>query len=257
MKVLAIALNTFREAIRNKILYSILLFACVVVAISSLLGSVTIGGRINVVKDFGLFALSISGALITIISGVSLLNKELKQKTIYNILSKPVSRWQFVLGKQLGLTVTVCLMVAIMGAGLMAFVASIEGQIDWLLAEAIFFVMLEVVIISAITIFFSSVVITTTLSGLFTLAFYIAGRSIGYFNFFFSGQEQYSAGVKNVIRVLDTILPDLSLFNVNDLIVYGQSIGIDQALRATAYSFSYSAILLILASFIFNKRELN
>jgi ABC-type transport system involved in multi-copper enzyme maturation permease subunit len=257
MKVLAIAINTFREAIRNKILYSIILFACVVVGVSSLLGSITIGSRLNVVKDFGLFALSISGALITIISGVSLLNKELKQKTIYNILSKPVARWHFVLGKQLGLTMTVCLMVALMGIGLMAFVATIEGKIDWLLLEAIFFVMLEVTIISSITIFFSSVVITTTLSGLFTLAFYVCGRSIGYFNFFFSGQEKYSEGVKNTIRALDTILPDLSLFNVSNLIVYGQSVGIDHALKAIAYSFSYSAILLLFASFIFNKRELN
>ena len=107
MKIYAIALNTFREAVRNKILYSVLAFAVLLVAISALFGSVTIGETQRVIKDFGLFALSFFGAISTIICGVSLLNKELKQKTIHNIISKPVARWEFIVGKYLGLSLTV------------------------------------------------------------------------------------------------------------------------------------------------------
>ncbi|MCC6953509.1 MAG: ABC transporter permease subunit, partial [Deltaproteobacteria bacterium] len=96
--ITAIALNTFREAIRNKVLYSGFLFVALLIAGSALFGSVSVGSQIKVIKDFGLFSLSIFGAIVAVAIGVNLLNKELKQKTIYNILSKPVERWQFIVG---------------------------------------------------------------------------------------------------------------------------------------------------------------
>jgi ABC-type transport system involved in multi-copper enzyme maturation permease subunit len=133
MRVSAICLNTFREALRNKILYSVLFFAVLLIGISAFFGAVSIGQQEQVIKNFGLFSLSFFGAIITILSGVSLLSKELKQKTVYNILSKPINRWEFILGKYLGLTFTVCLLVALMGIGLVIFVACFERRVDWLL----------------------------------------------------------------------------------------------------------------------------
>lgn len=256
MKVWAIALNTFREAVRNKILYSVILFAIVVVAISALFGSVTMGSQLKVIKDFGLFSLSFFGAIITILSGVSLLNKELKQKTVYNILSKPVARWQFIVGKHLGLTFTVGVLVAMMGLGLIAFVGLMEGRLDALLIQGVLFAILEVAVVAAVSIFFSSLVVTTTLSGLFTLGTYIAGRSITYFKYFMEQGDNYDPGLAGVLTVFDWILPDLSLFNFNDLLVYGQSPTPADLGYAVVYCLGYSVAALTLAALIFQRREL-
>ena len=256
MKILPIALNTFREAIRNKILYSAVLFAAVLVCISALFGSVTIGSVVDVIKDFGLFSLSFLGAVVAILSGVSLLNKEIKAKTIYNILSKPVNRWEFIFGKHLGVSLTVCLLVSLMGLGLVGFSALFEGTIDWLLFQGIFFVLLEVLIICSITIFFSCVVITVTLSGLFTLAFYIGGRSITYLQYFLEGKEINTPIIKTIVQVFDLILPDLSLFAISDTIVNGQTIPPLHCLQAITYAITYSTTTLILSTLIFQKREL-
>lgn len=257
MKVFAIALNTFREAIRNKILYSVVLFAAIVVGISAFFGSVSIGSQEKVIKDFGLFSLSFFGALLAILSGVSLLNKELKQKTIYNIMSKPVQRWQFILGKHLGLMMTVHVLVALMSIALVGFLGLLEGRIDWLLFQAVGFVLLEVCIISAVTMFFSSLVVTTTLTGLFTLGTYLAGRSIGSLSYFMDGRGGYHPALSGLVKVLNCILPDLSLFNINDAVVYGNQVSLAHFGYAAVYSLSYSTIALLLAALIFSRRELN
>ncbi|MCB0322050.1 MAG: ABC transporter permease subunit [Bdellovibrionales bacterium] len=257
MKVSAIMINTFREAVRNKILYSVVLFAVVLVGISAFFGAVSIGSQEKVIKDFGLFSLSFFGVIITILSGVSLLNKELKQKTIYNILSKPVDRWQFILGKHLGLTLTVSLLVGLMGVGLIGFVAFFEGRIDLLLFQGIFFVILEVTLMAAVAIFFSSLVVTTTLTGIFTLGTYVAGRSIAYLRYFIEAGDGYNPALAKLIGILDWVLPDLSLFNVHDVLVDGGSVTGNHAAYAICYCVSYSLVALTLAAIIFERRELN
>lgn len=256
MKVYAIALNTFREALRNKILYSVILFALLLVGISAFFGSVSIGSQERVIKDFGLFSLSFFGVILAITIGVSLLNKELKQKTIYNILSKPVERWQFLLGKHLGLSFTVCLLVSLMGLGLVIFASFFGEGIDYLLFQAILLILMEIIVMSSVTIFFSSVVVTTTLTGIFTLATYIAGRSINYLTHFLDQGENSNAALSAVVHSLNWILPDLSLFNVADQVVYSSSVSASQALYSLFYCMSYSLICLVLASIIFQKREL-
>ena len=257
MKVLAIALNTFREAVRNKILYSAVLFAIVLVGVSAFFGSVTIGSQVEVIKDFGLFSISFFGSMLAIISGVSLLNKELKHKTIYNILSKPVERWQFIVGKHLGLALTVSLLVTLMGVLLSLFLLFFEGKIDLLLFQGIGFTVLEVFVISSVTIFFSSVVITTTLTGLFTLAAYIVGRSINALNYYVSNEEISTPVILKIVNILDIILPDLSVFNVADTVVQGISVTSSQVGHAIIYCISYSMIMLCLSALIFSRRELN
>jgi ABC-type transport system involved in multi-copper enzyme maturation permease subunit len=256
MKVLTIAINTFREAVRNKVLYSVILFAIVIVCVSAFFGTVTIGDREKVIKDFGLFALSFFGAIITIICGVSLLSKELKQKTIYNILSKPVSRSQFIVGKHIGLTFTVCTLVTLMGAGLMLFISHFEGHVDWLLTQGIIFILFEMIVIAAVTIFFSALVVTPSLSGLFTLATFVAGRSIHYLHAFIIEEENANLVLTKTIWLLDVILPDLSLFNVSDSIVYGASVTQSHMLYAVFYCMGYSILALLFAAIIFKHREL-
>lgn len=257
MKVLAIALNTFREAIRNKILYSVILFAFFILLVATLFASVSIGSMTKVIKDFGLFSLSFFGALLSIVAGVSLLNKELKQKTIYNILSKPISRQQFILGKFIGLASTVSILVLLMGICLVIFSAVFEKRIDYLLFQGVYFAILEVFLVAAITMLFSSIVITTTLTALFTLGTYLAGKSITYLNYFIQSQADYPPFFSFAAKTLHTVLPDFSVLNFANTLVYGQSASLNELLYAAGYSLTYSAVCLIVAGLIFELRELN
>lgn len=258
MKILSIAINTFREAIRNKILYSALAFVILIVGISAFFGAVSIGSQVDVIKDFGLFSLSFFGAIIAIIAGTSLLNKELKQKTIYNILSKPIHRYEFILGKHLGLSMSVVLLVFIMGVSLIGFVAFFEGQVDYKMFQAVACIMLEVIVVSAITIFFSAVVITTTLTSLFTLGTYLTGHSIAYLRDFVKSDNNniFTGPLVSIVEGLDYIMPDLSVFNVNDIIVSGGSLDSYYALTAILYCLAYSLFALGFASIVFHYREL-
>jgi ABC-type transport system involved in multi-copper enzyme maturation permease subunit len=253
MKILAIALNTAREAIRNKILYSILFFAFVVVGIAGILGSFSIGNQMKFVKDFSLMSISLFGVVIAIVLGVNLLAKELGKKTIFNILSKPVARWQFIAGKFIGLLVTSTLVVAVMSAGLVGFLAAFEHQLDWGVVLAASMIMLEVMIVIAVALFFSSIVVTPTLAGLFTAAVFVAGSSSSYLHSFFG--DDYPSSVRASARVLYWIVPHLDRFNIADMVVYGNYLALGYAFALVGYAFAYSSLLLLLSIAIFRRRE--
>ena len=254
-KIFSIALNTFRESVRSKILYSIMFFALVLVAVSAFFGTVTIGDQVMVIKDFGLMSISLFSVAFAVISGSTLLYKELSKKTVYNILAKPVSRAQFVLGKYLGMYVTVAVLASLMGLGLSLFVSMFEGRADMLLFEAYFYILLELLIVCAAAMFFSSIVVTPMLSGLFTFGVFLAGRSAAQMLYFVSPQSD-SLGA-TAIRFLCSILPRLDILNVGNDLVYGASISKDHLLWAVLYALAYSGVLLILASVIFKRREFN
>src|SRR5690242_2971457 len=129
-KILALALNTAREAVRNRILYSILFFAVLMVAVSAVFGAASIGDQVKYMKDFSLMSVSLFSVIIAIVLGVNLLHQELGRKTIFNILSKPVARWQFIVGKFFGLSATLSLIVFLMSGGVIACFALLNGQID-------------------------------------------------------------------------------------------------------------------------------
>jgi ABC-type transport system involved in multi-copper enzyme maturation permease subunit len=256
MKIFAIVLNTFREAIRNKILYSVVLVAFLLVGVSALFGAVTMGSQVQVIKDFGLFSLSFFGAIITIVSGTTLLHREIKLKTVHNILSKPVARWQFIVGKHLGLCLTVSVLVGLLGIGLTVFTAVFEKRVDLLFLQGTMLAVMELIIIASISIFFSTLVITPTLNGMFTLGAYIAGRSVGYLSYFLKDDQSYSPVFIRMVEFFDVILPDLSLFNYNTMIVNNQAVPLAAMMHGLLYSLSYSAIVLVLAILLFQKREL-
>ena len=124
MRIRAIALNTFREAVRDKILYSLLFFALVMIGGSVLVADLTIGEYGKIIRDLGLASISIFGLLIAIFVGIGLIYKEIERKTIYTIASKPVPRWEFLVGKYLGLVATLAVQVGIMSA---AYLLVLQG----------------------------------------------------------------------------------------------------------------------------------
>ena len=128
--ILAIAIATFRETLRSKVLYLVMVFMVIIVGVSSLFGAVTIGDQVKVIKDFGLAGISLCSVLFTILSGVSLLHKEIHRKTIYNILSKPVYRYEFLVGKLLGLCATSAILIMCMGVLLAGYLSFFSGALD-------------------------------------------------------------------------------------------------------------------------------
>jgi ABC-type transport system involved in multi-copper enzyme maturation permease subunit len=253
MKVLAIAVNTSREAIRNKVLYSIMLFAALLTGIAAAFGSVSIGDTMKFVKDFSLFSVSLFGVVTTVVLGVSLLSKELEKRTIFNLLSKPVSRWEFLVGKYLGLLATLTIMMGLMAGALFLLVWALEGRIDWALAPVILAMLMELAVLLAVAIFFSSIVVTPALAGLFTIAAFIAGRSSPWLLFFVS--DEYPSSLHYLMRLLYVLLPHLDRFYVADRVVAGQAPDSIYYLYAGMYAFGYSSILLLLSVAIFRRRE--
>lgn len=246
-----IAISTFRESIRSKVLYSMLFFAAVLIAVSVFFGTVSIGERGRVVTDFGLFSLSFFSAIYSVIAGSTLLHKELSRKTIYNILARPISRWQFLVGKFLGLFLTSGAMLGVMTIGLVAFLYLLEGVFDSLLFVAALHIMFELMIVCAITIFFSAVVVTPVLSGFFSFGLFLTGRSAGVLREIFA-VDSTEVGLGSILYYL---LPDLDMLNISNEVVYQIVPSASQTLWGVGYSLCYCAGLMIVATIIFEQRE--
>ena len=253
MKIFAIGINTAREAIRNRILYSILFFAMLVVAVSAVFGAASIGDQMKFVKDFSLMSISLFGVIIAIVLGVNLLHQELGKKTIVNILSKPVARWEFMVGKFAGLVVTLALILSLMCTALIGFLYLLEREVDWGLALAGGLALIEVTVVIAVALFFSALVVTPTLAGLFTAATFIAGRSSSYLSYFLS--EEHSPVMQTTASVLSWVLPRLDRFNLSEQIVYGDRLDASYLATVLVYALAYASVLLLLSIGLFSRRE--
>ena len=255
-RILAIAINTFRESVRSKILYSIVFFAILVIGMASAFGAVTIGDQAKVLKDFGLFGITFFVVAFSVISGSSFLYNELSRKTIFNILSKRVQRSEFVLGKFSGMLLTVALMIAAMGAGLAGYMWLFEGKIDTLLFYAYAGIFFQLLIVAALVIFFSSIVITPMLSGIFAFGVFLAGRSSEYLTDLLKHQIDNEL-IVSIINGLYYVLPHFDKMDVSNQVVYGKNPGVEFILAGCWYSSLYAAVLLIFACLFFNKKEFN
>jgi ABC-type transport system involved in multi-copper enzyme maturation permease subunit len=252
-QVMALAINTAREAVRNRILYSILFFAVLMVGVAAVFGAASIGDQTKYMKDFSLMSVSLFGVVIAIVLGVNLLHQELVKKTIVNILSKPVARWQFIVGKFLGLFGTLTLVVGAMSLGVVGSFRLFLGHLDWGLVVASFAILLEITIVIAVAIFFSSLVVTPALAGMFTAATFIAGRSASYLLYFL--KDEHAPLVQTLAHALYWALPRLDRFTVADQVVYGLSPDPSYLVMLVAYAVAYAGILLLLSIGLFSRRE--
>lgn len=252
MKVRAIAANTFKEAIRDRILYLLLFFAAVCIAFSRLLALLTVGDRVKIIKDVGLASLSLFGALMAILMGTGLVYKEIDKKTVYSILSKPIRRSQFLLGKYLGLILTLFIMLSLMSFIFLTLIFFHTFTIEWKLLVAIAYIFIEVCLITAVALLFSCFS-TPILSSVFSLSFYL----IGHLSW---GLESTIKKMKpglgtSLIQILYTFLPDLENFNFKTEVVHNLPIPSEIFLYSLLYGIFYSAFLLALAILLFRRRD--
>jgi ABC-type transport system involved in multi-copper enzyme maturation permease subunit len=252
MKIRAIALHTLKEAIRDRILYLILFFAVICIGFSRLLALLTIGDRVKIIKDVGLSSLSLFGALMAILIGTGLVYKEIDKKTIYTLLSKPIHRYQFLLGKFFGLVLTLFIMLLLMSIIFLALIFFHTFKIEWQMLIAILYIFLELCLITSVALLFSCFS-TPILSSIFSLAFYLIGHTAW-------GLETLIVKIKSgfgkaVAQALYQFLPDLENFNFRTEVVHNLPIPPSIFLFSALYGIFYTLFVLTIALLIFRKRD--
>lgn len=260
MKVMVIAINTFKEAIRDKILYNLLFFALLLISASILFATLTVGEQSKIIIDMGLASINIFSVLISVFLGIGLISKEIEKRTIYTIIAKPVSRYQFLIGKYIGLILTVIVNTVIMGIGL--YIVLMFNEIRWGhgifnvnvdIWKAIYLIFIESMVITAIAIMFSTFSSSSTLSAIFAIAAYIIGHLTGDLKLI--GDKIQNLPLREVINFLYYLLPNLDNFNVKGRVVHGIEVPLSYIFLATLYGLLYIACLLLFAGIIFQKRD--
>jgi ABC-type transport system involved in multi-copper enzyme maturation permease subunit len=252
MKIGAIAGITFKEAQRDRVLYLLFFFAAVGILAARVLAVLTVGDRVKIVKDVGLSSISVFGVLMAILIGTGLVYKEIDKKTIYTLLAKPLHRAEFILGKFLGLVLTLFVMTAAMAAIFLAIVYAHTLKIEIGLLVAIAYIFVELVLVTAVAILFSSFS-TPILSSLFALAFYLIGHLSWGLELIL--KKMAPGPGRTLVRALYAVLPDLENFNFKTEVVHGLPIPPGLYLSSLLYGVCYTAFVLILAVLIFRRRD--
>jgi len=250
--VKGIVINTFRESARNKMFYLLVFFGILFALSSKVVSFLTLGDAMKVLKDTGLAAINFFCVLIAIFTGINLVFKEIEKKTVFNILSKPVSRDEFIVGKFLGLALTMLTALGAMSAIFFVFVALSGGGFDWGILLYFCMLGLELLVIVAISLLFSSFT-TPILSFIFTVSLYLIGHVMWTFNEF-KALLRVPAW-KALIQVLYYLLPNLDKFNIKNEVVLGTALNPWTMLFSILYALAYIAALLALTVLIFRKRE--
>jgi ABC-type transport system involved in multi-copper enzyme maturation permease subunit len=252
-KIGCVALNTYRETVRDKVLYNLVLFALLMIGSSYVLGTISVYQEIKVIKDLGLASISIFGMVIAIFIGIGLVSKEIDKRTLYSVLPKPISRSQFLLGKYFGLCLTLLVNVAVMTVGLYALLFLMKHPFDPALLKAIFLIYLELALLVAVALLFSTFT-SSILAALFAGFVYVAG----YFSSDLKNLEGVvdSAFLPQLTRVLYYVLPNFKNFDVKAAVVAGDPVPWSQLSWATAYAAIYIALLLVGSCWIFRQRNL-
>ena len=251
----AITFNTFREAVRDRVLYNLILFALLLVATAPLFGEISIGVERIILVNFGLTAISLFGIVIAIFIGIGLVSKEIEKKTLYTILSRPVRRWEFITGKYLGLLMTLMVNAAFMTAGFyVALVVISHGfnKGDGNFLVAIYFIILEFFIVTAITLLFSSFS-SPIFAAIFAFALFVIGT-------FAEDLRNFAAAAHGASKWLMTgaayLVPNFSSLNVISQVASQQSISGHLVLLNTMYALLYSLTATAAAVLVFERRNL-
>jgi ABC-type transport system involved in multi-copper enzyme maturation permease subunit len=261
-----IAVNVFKESVRDRVPYNLALFAVLLIGASFLLGQLTAGQDVKIIKDLGLAAIAVFGLFIAIFIGIGLVSKEVERRSIYSLLSKPISRPQFIVGKYAGLVLTLAVNVAVMTVALYAVLGYLTyiqtpaarsawdaPGVDPRLLEAIGLIFVELMIVTAIALFFSTFS-TPLLAAALTFGLFIVGH--------------FNTDLKNFDKIVDSLpavwlargvyhtVPDFSAFDIKTEVVHGLPVAAGYIGTTVGYGFAYIAALLVVSVLVFSRRDL-
>jgi ABC-type transport system involved in multi-copper enzyme maturation permease subunit len=251
-----VALNTFREAVRDRVLYNLIFFALMMMGAAVLVGQISIGIERVVIINLGLSAISIFGLVMALFIGVGLVSKEIEKRTLYSLLAKPIRRWEFLVGKYAGLLLTLVVNTTFMTLALavaLLYVGRSFLRTDASILVAIYFILLELALVTALALFFSCFS-SPMLSTLFTLGIYITGifskdiREVGALT--------GNVGLNGVTLAIYYLVPNFHNFNAIAAAGHGESIPLWLVGENTLYAALYITLLLLAASAVFSQRNL-
>lgn len=254
-RVLHIAINTFREAVRDRVLYNLIAFALLMSAAAVLVGMISINIERLVVIHLGLTAISLFGTVIAIFIGIGLVSKEIEKRTLYTVLSRPVRRWEFIAGKFFGLTGTLLVNTFFMALGVLLALAYVSHRLtsfDLAVLVAVYFIVLEFLIITALALFFSSFS-SPLLSAIFAFALFVIGS-------FAEDLRGFASMTHGIARWLATaaayLVPNLSALNIVNQAGHGEGVAARLILFNSAYALVYTVAVVSGAVLIFERRNL-
>ena len=252
-RISSISLNTFRETIRDRILYNLVLFVLLITASAIFLGDLTDGQEARTIVNFGLSAMLLFGTFIAIFVGVGLVSKEIEKRTVYAIFSKPVGRGEFIFGKYLGLCLSLLVNVLIMGLGIsLALLYVGGGKLSFTIWGTIFLIFLELTILTAVAVLFSSFS-SQTLSALLTFFVFIIGHFSSSLRDF--AENLGSASAKLFFNFLYYFLPNLSFYSFITNASHGDVPPSAMIGGTIIYAVIYICILQAITFVIFSRRN--
>lgn len=255
-RVTAIAFNTFREAVRDRVLYNLILFALLLIGTAILFGQISIGVQKLILINVGLAAITLFGLAIAIFIGIGLVYKEMDKRTLYALLSKPVRRAEFILGKFFGLGLTLLVNTLLMTGGFLVALYYVKRSLelgDFYLLIAIYFIFLGLMLATALALFFSCFS-SPILSAAFTAGLFIVGS-------FSTDLRELAAAVEapwleGVMAGLYYVLPNFRNFNVITAVSHGHTVPTSAIVFNTAYGLLYIGMVLAASILIFRNRNL-
>jgi hypothetical protein len=251
-RVAAVAFNTYRETVRERVLYNLVFFALLMTLSGLLLRQLSIRQDEKIIKDIGLASMDLFGTLIAVFIGVGLVNKEIERRSLYPLLAKPLAREEFFLGKLLGLAFTLLVNVAVMTLGLWATLAAVGWRADPRLLLAIYPIYLGLVLVVAVALFFSTVT-SPALATLCTVGLVIAGRLSDVIRH----MREVAPGVPDWLpTILYHALPNFRNFDLKDRVVYGDPVSAQALAWITVYGLAYAAVLTLAGMAVFRVRDL-
>jgi len=276
--VIEVCRNTFRETVRDRVLYVIVVFSILIIALSKAIGWVSVGEDIKVIKDVGLAGLSAFGALIAIFVGTGLIYKEIDKRTIYTILSRPVRRVEFLLGKYLGLLATVSLALFLMMVFFVLYLAAMNAwgsselneppppALSPAMIQALVMLFFELALVTAVATLFSSAS-SPILSAVFTFVIYASGRLAGELKALADLVSPTADGKgswlgEHLLLFFYSGVPTLHMFNLSARAAHDNPpLGVELAIPASqmiwtiVYGLSYAGLVLVLAALVFRRRD--
>lgn len=254
-RIACIASNTFREAVRDRVLYNLIAFALLMSGAAVLVGQISIDIERLVVVNLGLTAVSLFGMVIAIFIGIGLVSKEIEKRTLYTVLSRPVRRWEFIVGKFFGLAGTLVVNTFFMAIGVFAALLYVSHHFQkpdaWVLV-ALYFIILQFLIITSLALLFSAFS-SPLLSAVFAFSLVVIGS-------FAEDLRGFAGMAHGVTRWLATgaayLVPNFSALNVISSVAHQQPVAGQLVLHNTVYALSYAAMALCGAVLIFERRNM-
>ena len=254
-RISAIASNAFREALRDRVLYNLVLFVLLLTVAAIYLGDLSDGQERKIIVDLGLSAMLLFGVFISIFVGVGLVYKEIERRTVYAIFAKPVGRGEFLLGKYLGLCLTLLVNVAIMGAGVSLALIYVSRGLDPLALHiwpAVMLIYVELTILTSVALLFSSFS-SPALSALFTFFVFIIGHSSETLKSLAVSMNSISA--RWIFGGAYYLFPNLTNYSYITPAGHGQTPGVAMMTAAILYALIYIGVILSTATLIFRHRN--